>query len=105
SGHGSDDDLAVNIEKDVSNVLSQLALNEHGHLHWTGNSSAMSLFQRLKEVTTSPLHHVSPMEEDELAPWLSVNKLSFPVIVDAYFARFHLLMPVLDKPESICRYR
>ncbi|TBU58783.1 fungal-specific transcription factor domain-containing protein [Dichomitus squalens] len=131
SGHGSDDDLAVKIEDDVSNALGQLALDEHGHLHWIGNSSTMSLIQRLKEATTSPLHRVSPMEEDPLAPGPSVNKLYFPAsvyfgkvralprpeeveyperdladkLVDAYFARFHFLMPVLDKPEFMRRYR
>ncbi|TBU21509.1 hypothetical protein BD311DRAFT_603843, partial [Dichomitus squalens] len=110
SGHGSDDDVAVYVEEDVSNVLGQRALNEHGHLHWISNSSTMSLFQRPKEATTSPLHHVSPMEEDELAPRPSVNKLYFParlifLQVDAYFARFHFLMPVLDKLDSMCRYR
>ena len=151
SGNGSDDDLAVKIEEDVSNALGQLALDEHGHLHWIGNSSTMSLIQRLKEATTSPLHRVSPMEEDPLAPGPSVNKLYFPASVyfgkvralprpeeveyperdladklvrtcflptrmdarraltclqvDAYFARFHFLMPVLDQPDFMRRYR
>ncbi|TBU56662.1 hypothetical protein BD310DRAFT_772365, partial [Dichomitus squalens] len=107
SGHGSDDNVAVYVEEDVSNVLGQRALNEHGHLHWISNSSTMSLFQRPKEATTFPLHHVSLMEEDELAPGPSVNKLYFPASagliflqVNAYFARFHFLMPVMDKPDS-----
>ncbi|PIL36804.1 transcription factor [Ganoderma sinense ZZ0214-1] len=131
SGHGSDDEPTVKMEDEVSNALGQLALDEHGHLHWIGNSSTMSLIQRLKEATTSPLHRVSPMEEDPLAPGPSVNKLYFPAsvyfgkvralpkaeeveyperdladkLVDAYFARFHFLMPVLDQPDFMHRYR
>ncbi|RPD61888.1 hypothetical protein L226DRAFT_72642 [Lentinus tigrinus ALCF2SS1-7] len=132
SGQGSDqDDPAIKIEDDVSDAFGQLALDEHGHLHWIGKSSTMTLIQRLREATTSPLHRVSPMEEDPLAPGPSVNKLYFPAsvffgkvralpraeeveyperdladkLVDAYFARFHFLMPVLDKPDFIRRYR
>lgn len=155
SGQGSDyDDTAVKIEDDVSDAFGQLALDEHGHLHWIGKSSTMTLIQRLREATTSPLHRVSPMEEDPLAPGPSVNKLYFPASVyfgkvralpkpeeveyperdladklvrhsscfispipmwrhaesaccqvDAYFARFHFLMPVLDKPDFMRRYR
>ena len=95
SGNGSDDDLAVKIEEDVSNALGQLALDEHGHLHWIGNSSTMSLIQRLKEATTSPLHRVSPMEEDPLAPGPSVNKLYFPASV--YFGKVR----ALPRPEEV----
>ncbi|TFK93910.1 hypothetical protein K466DRAFT_477676 [Polyporus arcularius HHB13444] len=132
SGQGSDqDDPAIKIEDDVSDAFGQLALDEHGHLHWIGKSSTMTLIQRLREATTSPLHRVSPMEEDPLAPGPSVNKLYFPAsvffgkvralpqaeeveyperdladkLVDAYFARFHFLMPVLDKPDFVRRYR
>lgn len=89
SGHGSDDEPAVKMEDDVSAALGQLALDEHGHLHWIGNSSTMSLIQRLKEATTSPLHRVSPMEEDPLAPGPSVNKLYFPASV--YFGKVRAL--------------
>ena len=140
----------MKIEDDVSDAFGQLALDEHGHLHWIGKSSTMTLIQRLREATTSPLHRVSPMEEDPLAPGPSVNKLYFPASVyfgkvralpspeeveyperdladklvrasfpafrsgtrgltccqvDAYFARFHFLMPVLDKPDFMRRYR
>ncbi|KAH9943098.1 fungal-specific transcription factor domain-containing protein [Epithele typhae] len=132
SGQGSEgDDVAVKIEDDVFDAFGQLALDEHGHLHWIGKSSTMTLIQRLRDATTSPLHRVSPMEEDPLAPGPSVNKLYFPAsvyfgkvralpnpeevefperdladkLVEAYFARFHFLMPVLDKPDFMRRYR
>ena len=96
SGQGSDqDDPAVKIEDDVSDAFGQLALDEHGHLHWIGKSSTMTLIQRLKEATTSPLHRVSPMEEDPLAPGPSVNKLYFPASV--YFGKVR----ALPRPEEV----
>ena len=96
SGQGSDhDDPAVKIEDDVSDAFGQLALDEHGHLHWIGKSSTMTLIQRLREATTSPLHRVSPMEEDPLAPGPSVNKLYFPASV--YFGKVR----ALPKPEEV----
>ena len=96
SGQGSDqDDPPIKIEDDVSDAFGQLALDEHGHLHWIGKSSTMTLIQRLKEATTSPLHRVSPMEEDPLAPGPSVNKLYFPASV--YFGKVR----ALPRPEEV----
>ncbi|KAI9001236.1 fungal-specific transcription factor domain-containing protein [Trametes punicea] len=130
SGQGDQDEMTVKIEDDMSDAFGQLALDEHGHLHWIGKSSTMTLIQRLRDATTAPVNRVSPMEEDPTAPGPSVNKLYYPAsvffgkvralpqpeeveyperdladkLVDAYFARFHFLMPVLDKPEFMRRY-
>jgi len=49
----------------------------------------MSLIQSFKALTTSPLHRVSPMDEDPQAPGPSVNKLYFPAAV--FFGRIHAL--------------
>lgn len=121
----------VKVEDDVSESFGQLALDEHGHLRWIGGSSTMSLIQSFRSLTTAPTHRISPMEEDPLAPGPNVNKLYFPAsvffgkvhsvlpgpeeveyperdladkLVDAYFTRFHYLMPVLDKPTFLQQY-
>ncbi|KAJ7774316.1 fungal-specific transcription factor domain-containing protein [Mycena maculata] len=117
-------------EDDVSESFGQLALDEYGHMRWIGGSSTMSLIQSFKALTSSPLHRISPMEEDPLAPGPSVNKLYFPAsvffgkvhalpgpeeveypprdladkLVNAYFSRFHFLNPVIDKPSFLRRY-
>jgi hypothetical protein len=121
---------AIKVEDDVSEQFGQLALDEHGGMRWIGSSSTMSLIQSFRALTSSPLHRVSPMEEDPRAPGPSVNKLYFPAsvffgkvhalpgaeeveypdrdladkLVAAYFARFHFLMPVIDKPSFMTRY-
>ncbi|CAL1702336.1 unnamed protein product [Somion occarium] len=121
----------IKVEDDVSESFGQLALDEHGQMRWIGGSSTMSLIQSFRTITASPLHRVSPMDEDPLAPGPSVNKLYFPAsvffgkvralpqpeeveyperdladkLVDAYFARFHFLMPVVDKPSFLRRYQ
>ncbi|KAJ7638605.1 fungal-specific transcription factor domain-containing protein [Roridomyces roridus] len=117
-------------DDDVSESFGQLALDEYGHMRWIGGSSTMSLIQSFKALTTSPLHRISPMEEDPLAPGPSANKLYFPAsvffgklhalpgaedveypprdladkMVNAYFSRFHFLNPVIDKPSFLRRY-
>ncbi|KAI0959822.1 hypothetical protein AcW1_004536 [Taiwanofungus camphoratus] len=126
----ADSGTSVKVEDDVSESFGQLALDEHGHMHWIGGSSTMSLIQSFRAITSSPLHRVSPMEEDPSAPGPSVNKLYFPAsvffgkvralprpeeveypdrdladkLVETYFARFHFLMPVIDKPSFMRRY-
>ncbi|KXN87885.1 Transcriptional activator protein acu-15 [Leucoagaricus sp. SymC.cos] len=121
----------VKAEDDVTESFGQLALDEYGHMRWIGGSSTMSLIQSFKALTSSPLHRISPMEEDPHAPGPSVNKLYFPAavffgkvsalpgpeeveyperdladkLVEAYFARFHFLMPVIDKPSFVQRYQ
>jgi hypothetical protein len=80
---------SVKAEDDVSEAFGQLALDEHGHLRWIGGSSTMSLIQSFRALTTSPLHRISPMEEDPLAPGPSVNKLYFPASV--FFGKVHAL--------------
>ncbi|KAF9221902.1 hypothetical protein BS17DRAFT_796729 [Gyrodon lividus] len=127
----SPESSGIKMEDDVSESFGQLALDEHGHLRWIGGSSTMSLIQSFRALTTNPLHRVSPMEEDPRAPGPSVNKLYFPAsvffgkvhalpgaeeveypdedlcdkLIEAYFQRFHFLMPVLDKPLFMARYR
>ncbi|KAF8640070.1 hypothetical protein AX17_001311 [Amanita inopinata Kibby_2008] len=117
-------------DDDVSESFGQLALDEYGHMRWIGGSSTMSLIQSFRALTSSPLHRISPVEEDPQAPGPSVNKLYFPAsvffgkvhalpgpeeveyperdladkLVDAYFARFHFLMPVIDKPSFLEQY-
>lgn len=115
----------------VSEAFEQLALDEHGHFRWIGNSSTMSLIQSFRALTASPLHRVSPMDDND--PRSSVptaNKLYFPAsvffgqihalpgvedveypardladgLVEAYFSRFHFLLPVLDKPSFLKQY-
>lgn len=117
-------------DDDVSELFGQLALDEYGHMRWIGGSSTMSLIQSFRALTSSPLHRISPMEEDPQAPGPSVNKLYFPAavffgkvhalpgpeevefperdladkLVSAYFSRFHFLMPVIDKPYFMRLY-
>ncbi|EIW62114.1 uncharacterized protein TRAVEDRAFT_115809 [Trametes versicolor FP-101664 SS1] len=131
SGSGESDEPTVKIEDDVSDAFGQLALDEHGHLHWIGKSSTMTLIQQLRDATTAPVNRISPMEEDPTAPGPSANKLYYPAsvffgkvralpppeeveyperdladkLVDAYFARFHFLMPVIDKPSFLRKYK
>ncbi|KAJ7095169.1 fungal-specific transcription factor domain-containing protein [Mycena belliarum] len=118
-------------DDDVSESFGQLALDEYGHMRWIGGSSTLSLIQSFKALTSSPLHRISPMEEDPRAPGPSVNKLYFPAsvffgklvhalpgpeeveypprdladkLVNAYFSRFHFLNPVVDKPSFLRQY-
>ncbi|KAG6890946.1 hypothetical protein C0995_000903 [Termitomyces sp. Mi166 len=120
----------IKSEDDVSESLGQLALDEYGAMRWIGGSSTMSLIQSFRALTSSPLRRISPMEEDPHAPGPSVNKIYFPAsvffgrvqvlpgpeevefperdladkLITAYFARFHFLMPVLDKPSFLHQY-
>ncbi|KAG6886077.1 hypothetical protein C0993_004067 [Termitomyces sp. T159_Od127] len=121
---------AIKSEDDVSESFGQLALDEYGAMRWIGGSSTMSLIQSFRALTSSPLHRISPMEEDPNAPGPSVNKIYFPAsvffgkvqvlpepeevefperdladkLVAAYFSRFHFLMPVLDKSTFLRQY-
>lgn len=66
----------------VSEAFEQLALDEHGHFRWIGNSSTMSLIQSFRALTSSPLHRVSPMDDiDPRSPMPTANKLYFPASV------------------------
>ncbi|KAG6880071.1 hypothetical protein C0992_006883 [Termitomyces sp. T32_za158] len=120
----------IKSEDDVSESFGQLALDEYGAMRWIGGSSTMSLIQSFRALTSSPLHRISPMEEDPNAPGPSINKIYFPAsvffgkvqvlpgpeevefperdladkLIAAYFARFHFLMPVLDKPTFLRQY-
>lgn len=86
---GATPSTAIKVEDDVSEQFGQLALDEHGGMRWIGGSSTMSLIQSFRALTTSPLHRVSPMEEDPRAPGPSVNKLYFPASV--FFGKVHAL--------------
>ena len=85
----------VKTEDDMSDSFGQLALDEHGQMRWIGSSSAMSLIQSFRTLTTSPLHRVSPMDEDPLAPGPSINKFYFPASV--FFGKVR----VLPGPEEV----
>jgi len=79
----------------VSEAFEQLALDEHGHLRWIGNSSTMSLIQSFRALTTSPLNRVSPMEDnDPRGPMPTANKLYFPASV--FFGQVRALPGVED---------
>lgn len=91
----ADSGTSVKVEDDVSESFGQLALDEHGHMHWIGGSSTMSLIQSFRAITSSPLHRVSPMEEDPSAPGPSVNKLYFPASV--FFGKVR----ALPRPEEV----
>lgn len=103
--NGSNDDMAtessqsIKVEDDMSESFGQLALDEHGHMRWIGGSSTMSLIQSFRTITASPLHRVSPMEEDPLAPGPSVNKLYFPASVFFGKVRALPLPEELEYPE------
>ncbi|KAF9008701.1 fungal-specific transcription factor domain-containing protein [Cyathus striatus] len=127
----SEPSTPIKPEDDVSDSFGQLALDEYGHMRWIGGSSTMSLIQSFRALTSSPLHRISPAEEDPHAPGPSVNKLYFPAavffgkihalpgpeeveypardladkLVDAYFSRLHYLMPVIDKPLFMRQYK
>ena len=85
----------IKTEDDMSESFGQLALDEHGQMRWIGSSSTMSLIQSFRTLTSSPLHRVSPMEEDPLAPGPSVNKFYFPASV--FFGKVR----VLPGPEEV----
>ena len=87
--------VQVKSEDDMSESFGQLALDEHGQMRWIGSSSTMSLIQSFRTLTTSPLHRVSPMEEDPLGPGPSANKLYFPASV--FFGKVR----VLPGPEEV----
>ena len=87
--------LPIKSEDSVSELFGQLALDEYGHMRWIGGSSTMSLIQSFKALTSSPLHRISPMEEDPQAPGPSVNKLYFPAAV--FFGKVH----ALPGPEEV----
>ncbi|TRM68359.1 fungal-specific transcription factor domain-containing protein [Schizophyllum amplum] len=115
-------------EDDMSDSFGQLAVDEYGHGRWMGGSSSMSLIQSLRQLTTTPLQHASPMDENSPEP--GPNKLFFPGavffgkvralpgpeeveypdreladrLVDAYFSRLHYLLPVIDKPSFMKQY-
>ena len=103
--NSSGDDMAtepsqpIKVEDDMSESFGQLALDEHGHMRWIGGSSTMSLIQSFRTITASPLHRVSPMEEDPLAPGPSVNKLYFPASVFFGKVRALPLPEELELPE------
>ncbi|KAG5646422.1 hypothetical protein DXG03_003472 [Asterophora parasitica] len=126
----SEPSTPIKAEDDFSESFGQLALDEYGAMRWIGGSSTMSLIQSFRAITSSPLHRISPMEEDPHAPGPSVNKIYFPAsvffgkvqalpgpeeveyperdladkLIEAYFSRCHFLMPVLDKPTFLCQY-
>lgn len=89
SRSGNTASSAIKVEDDVSEQFGQLALDEHGGMRWIGGSSTMSLIQSFRALTNSPLHRISPMEEDPRAPGPSVNKLYFPASV--FFGKVHAL--------------
>ncbi|EJD01089.1 uncharacterized protein FOMMEDRAFT_88846 [Fomitiporia mediterranea MF3/22] len=117
-------------DDEVSEAFGQLTLDEHGHLRWIGGSSTMSLVQSFRALTSSPLHRVSPMEDDPHSPGPSANKLYFPAsvffgkvhalpgpeeveypdrdladkLIEAYFHRLHFLLPVVDKTTFLHAY-
>lgn len=95
SAMSSEPGTPVKVEDDFSESFGQLALDEHGHMRWIGGSSTMSLIQSFRTLTSSPLHRVSPMEEDPRAPGPSVNKLYFPAAV--FFGKIH----ALPGPEEV----
>ena len=79
----------------VSEAFEQLALDEHGHLRWIGNSSTMSLIQSFRALTASPLNRVSPMDDnDPRSPVPTANKLYFPASV--FFGQVRALPGVED---------
>jgi len=79
----------------VSEAFEQLALDEHGHFRWIGNSSTMSLIQSFRALTASPLNRVSPMDDnDPRSPVPSANKLYFPASV--FFGQVRALPGVED---------
>ncbi len=91
----SEPSTPIKTEDDVSESFGQLALDEYGHMRWIGGSSTMSLIQSFRAMTTSPLHRISPVEEDPLAPGPSINKLYFPASV--FFGKIR----ALPGPEDV----
>lgn len=79
----------IKAEEDVAESFGDLALDEYGHMRWIGGSSIMSLIQSFKALASSPLHRISPMDEDPHAPGPSVNKLYFPAAV--FFGKIRAL--------------
>lgn len=81
----------------VSEAFEQLALDEHGHFRWIGNSSTMSLIQSFRALTASPLNRVSPMDDNDLrSPVPTANKMYFPASV--FFGQVHAL-PGVEQVE------
>ncbi|KAF8271777.1 fungal-specific transcription factor domain-containing protein [Lactarius quietus] len=121
-----DSSSSIKVEDDVADSFGQLTLDEHGHMRWMGGSSTMSLIQSFRAATAAPHSRASPMADDSGQP----NKLYFPAsvffgkvralpgpeeveyperdladkLVNAYFSRFHFLLPVIDKPTFMRQY-
>lgn len=91
----SEPSTPIKTEDDVSESFGQLALDEYGHTRWIGGSSTMALIQSFRALTSSPLHRISPAEEDPHTPGPSVNKLYFPASV--FFGKIH----ALPGPEEV----
>ena len=85
----------VKVEDEVSESFGQLALDEYGHPRWMGGSSTMSLIQSFRAITSSPLHRISPMEDDPMSPLPGANKLYFPASV--FFGKVR----ALPGPEEV----
>ncbi|KZS97989.1 hypothetical protein SISNIDRAFT_481858 [Sistotremastrum niveocremeum HHB9708] len=99
----------------VTEQFGQLALDEHGHSRWLGGSSTMSLVRTFHAITNPPMDRYSPASPESDPHGIitppSVASLYFPstsiygkVWVEAYFAKFHFLLPVLDKPSFLRDY-
>jgi hypothetical protein len=82
-------------DDDFSETFGQLALDERGHLRWMGGSSTMSLINSFRNLTTAPMHRVSPMDDDPFGPGPSANKLYFPSSV--FFGKVR----ALPGPEEV----
>ncbi|KZO93208.1 hypothetical protein CALVIDRAFT_540196 [Calocera viscosa TUFC12733] len=122
---GSSDD-APDSGEEVAQKFGQLQIDENGQWRWIGGASTMSLVESFRTLSKQPAYPSPPGErggmDDLLFPPAiglgKVRRVALPssheaeypardladALVDAYFARFHHTLPVLDKITFLAKY-
>ncbi|KAG8820684.1 hypothetical protein FRC17_010075 [Serendipita sp. 399] len=114
-------------ESTLTDHFGQMALDAEGHLRWIGGSSTMTLIETFRNETADQEEEgLTPSSDQSEEPNVlyfptglgfgklralpSAEEVEYPErdladkLVEAYFERFHFLLPVLDKPSFLLRY-
>ncbi|KAG8858883.1 hypothetical protein FRC20_011924 [Serendipita sp. 405] len=114
-------------ESTLTDHFGQMALDAEGHLRWIGGSSTMTLIETFRNETAAQEEEGATPSSDlseepnvlyfptglgfgKLRALPSAEEVEYPdrdladKLVEAYFERFHFLLPVLDKPSFLHRY-
>lgn len=115
-------------ESTLTDHFGQMALDAEGHLRWIGGSSTMTLIETFRNETANDedfgatpssdqsdgpnmLYFPTGLGFGKLRALPSAEEVEYPErdladkLVQAYFERFHFLLPVLDKPSFLVRYK